>query len=87
LSSGENAMTTQTEAQEMAFVEALRQHENRWVAFIEVEDAEVIVGSGSDAVEAMTEAEAKGFPDAVLLKVPPFNTAFIPLLSHSETCA
>ena len=80
-------MTTQTEEQEMVFVEALRQHENRWVAFVEVEGAEVIVGSGSDAVEAMTEAEAKGFPTAVLFKVPPFNTALIPLMSHSVTCA
>ena len=72
-------MATQTEEQEMAFVEALRQHENRWVAFIEEEGNEIIVGSGADAVEALAEAEAKGFPDAVLFKVPPFNTALVPL--------
>ncbi len=69
-------MATQTEEQEMAFVEAL---ENRWVAFIEKEGNEIIVGSGADAVEALAEAEAKGFPDAVLFKVPPFNTALVPL--------
>jgi len=70
-------MTAQTEEQEMAFVEALRQHENRWVAFIEVEGAEIIVGSGRDAVEALAEAEAKGFADAVLMKVPSFNSGLI----------
>ena len=70
-------MTTRTEEQEMAFVEALRQHENRWVAFIEVEGVEAIVGSGADAVEAIAEAEVKGFIDAVLLKVPAFNSSLI----------
>ena len=70
-------MTAQTEEQEMAFVEALRQHENRWVAFIEVEGAEIIVGSGRDAVEALAEAEAKGFADVVLMKVPSFNSSLI----------
>lgn len=70
-------MTTQTEEQEMAFVEALRQHENRWVAFIEVEGAETIVGSGRDAVEALAEAKANGFTDAVLLKVPRFDSSLI----------
>ena len=80
-------MATQTEEQEMAFVEALRQHENRWVAFIEDEGSEIIVGSGTDAVEAMAEAEAKGYPDAVLFKVPPFNTTLIPLISQSVTGA
>jgi len=70
-------MTTQKEEQEMAFVEALRQHENRWVAFIEVEGAETIVGSGADAVEAIADAEAKGFANAVLMKVPAFNSSLI----------
>ena len=70
-------MTRQTEEQEMTFLEALRNHENRWVAFVEVGGCEVIVGSGRDAVEAMTEADAKGFGDAVLFKVPPFNAGFI----------
>ena len=61
----------------MAFVEGLRNYENRWVAFVEVDGSEVIVGSGGDAVEAMAEAGAKGFGDAVLFKVPPFNAGFI----------
>ena len=36
------------------------------------------MGSGKDAVEAMAEAEAKGFPDAILLHVPPFDSGYIP---------
>jgi hypothetical protein len=70
-------MTRQTEEQEIAFLEALRSYENRWVAFVEVDGAEVIVGSGGDAVEAMAQADVKGFGDAVLFKVPPFNAGFI----------
>ncbi len=70
-------MRTQTEEQEMAFVEAMREYENRWIAFIEVNGTETIVGSGSDAVEAIAEAEARGFVDAVLMKVPRFDTSFI----------
>jgi len=58
----------------MAFVEALRHHEDRWVAIVESDGSEVIVGSGRDAVEAQSDAEMKGFGDAVLFKVPPFDT-------------
>ncbi len=43
-------MTTQTEEQEMAFVEALRDYEDRWVAIIESDGNETIVGSGGDAM-------------------------------------
>ena len=75
-------MWTQTEEQEMAFVDAMREYEDRWVAFIEVNGAETIVGSGSDAVEAIAEAEAKGFVDAILMKVPRFDTGFI--LSNAQ---
>lgn len=71
-------MTRQTEEQEMAFVEALRKYENLWVAIVESEGSEVIVGSGRDAVEAQADAGAKGFSDAVLFKVPPFNATLIP---------
>ena len=63
---------------ELAFLAELEKHENEWIAFVESHGAEVIVGSGKDAVEAMAEAEAKGFPDAVLLRVPPFDSGYIP---------
>ncbi len=62
---------------ELAFLSQL-EHENEWVAFIEEDGAETVVGSGKDAVEAITEAEKRGFPDAILMKVPPFDRGFIP---------
>ena len=80
-------MTTQTEEQEMAFVDAMRRYEDRWVAIVESGGTETIVGSGRDAVEALDDAKAKGFENAVLFRVPPFNTTFIPLVSQSVACA
>jgi len=80
-------MTTQTEEQEMAFVEVLRDYEDRWVAIIESGGTETVVGSGRDAVEALADAKSKGFENTVLFRVPPFNTTFIPLVTHSVLCA
>ena len=71
-------MSKQTEDQEMAFVDELRKYENRWVAIVQTEGSEMIVGSGRDAVEAIADAEAKGFRDTVLFKVPPLNVALVP---------
>ena len=63
---------------ELAFLAQLEEHENEWVAFIQEDGAETVVGSGKDAVEAIQEAEKRGFPDAVLMKVPPFDRGLIP---------
>ena len=63
---------------ELAFLSQLEQHENEWVAFIEEDGAEVVVGSGKDAVEAIQDAENRGFPNAVLMKVPAFDRGIIP---------
>ena len=68
------------EEKEMAFLEQLRKYESKWVAISESGDEEVIVGSGKDAVEATADAEAKGFSDAVLLYVTPFDKAYMPLV-------
>jgi hypothetical protein len=68
----------QSEEQELVFLEALRQHENRWIAILESAGSEVIVGSGLDAVAALADAEAKGFTDAILFKVPPFDASLVP---------
>ena len=46
---------------ELAFLNQLEQHENEWVAFIEQDGAEIVVGSGKDALEAINDAENKGF--------------------------
>jgi hypothetical protein len=35
----------------------------------------VIVGSGRNAVEAVADSDAKGFPDAILFKVPSLKYA------------
>ena len=63
---------------ETAFAELVREYENQWVAIDDRNGVKFIVGSGKDAVEAAQAAEASGFPDAVLLKVPSFTSAFIP---------
>jgi len=63
---------------EMAFLKQLEEHEDEWVAFIEDHGAEIVVGSGTDAVEALKDAEKRGFRNAILMKVPPFDRGFIP---------
>jgi hypothetical protein len=68
------------EERELAFLEELKKYENKWVAIYERDAGEVIVGSGDDAVEAMRQAEASGFSDAVLMKVTAFDTGYIPTL-------
>ena len=63
---------------ETAFAELLREYEDQWVAIDERDGVRFIVGSGKDAVEAAKAADAKGFPDAVLFRVPSFSSTFIP---------
>ena len=63
---------------ETAFAELVREFEDKWVAIDDRDGVKSIVGSGKDAVEAAQEAEAKGYPDAALLRVPSFSSTFIP---------
>jgi uncharacterized protein DUF5678 len=70
---------------ETAFAELVRDHENEWIAIDERDGVRFIVGSGRDAVEAAEDAEAKGFPEAVLFKVPSFSSAFIPSVASAAT--
>ncbi len=62
---------------ESAFADLIRNHENQWVAIIERDGVEFIVGSGKTAVEAVKEATAKGHPQAMLFKVPSFKMRFV----------
>jgi hypothetical protein len=62
---------------ELAFLAELRKYENKWVAILESEDGEIVVGSGKDAVEATNEADARGFKDSVLFFVRPFDKSFM----------
>ncbi|OLE51528.1 MAG: hypothetical protein AUG51_22355 [Acidobacteria bacterium 13_1_20CM_3_53_8] len=65
---------------ELAFLNELAKYEDKWVAIANNGGEETIVGSGDDAVEAMREAEEKGFPDAALLKLRRFDRAYVPTL-------
>jgi len=62
---------------EESFAELVRQYENMWVAIIETEGLEHIVGHGATAVDAANEAKDSGHPQAMLFKVPSFKTRFI----------
>jgi len=67
----------QTADKETAFAEVIRKYENLWVAIAEKDDVEMVVGYGQTAVKAAKEASEKGYPQAMLFKVPSFSTRFI----------
>ncbi len=62
---------------ETAFAELIRDYENMWVAIVEKDGVEFIVGHGPTAVQAANEATEKGYPQATLFKVPSFKTRFV----------
>jgi hypothetical protein len=62
---------------ETAFAELVRDYENLWVAIIDKDGEEFVVGTGKTAVEADKEALSKGYSQAMLCKVPSFNSRFI----------
>ena len=70
-------MPTMREA-ETAFADAVKEYDGQWIAFIEEDGVRRIVGSGRSAVEAVASAEANGFPEAILFKVPSLRTSFVP---------
>ena len=59
---------------EEAFAELVREYENMWVAIIEGDGMEYVVGHGATAVEAADEANRKGHPQTMLFKVPSFKS-------------
>ena len=60
-------------------LEQLKSYEGKWVALLELEGETKVVASGEDAYEAKQESEKKGYRDAALLKVFPFDAAYVPL--------
>jgi len=66
------------EENNMISLEDLRQYENKWVALVESNGAEIIVASGEDATGAKREAENKGFKEVVLYRVSPADRGYIP---------
>jgi len=76
-------MPTVQEA-ETAFAEAVKEYDDQWIAFIEEDGVRRIVGSGRNAVEAVASAEANGFSEAILFKVPSLRTSFVPSVPTSS---
>jgi hypothetical protein len=62
---------------ETAFAELIRDYESLWVAIVEKDGVEFVVGSGPTAVQAANEAKEKDYPQAMLFRVPSFKTRFI----------
>lgn len=62
---------------EEIFADLVREYENLWVAISEKDGVEFVVGHGSTAVQAAEEATKKGYPHAMLFKVPSFKTRSI----------
>ena len=71
-------MAQELREKEMSYLNALRKYENKWVAVLESEGEDIIVGSGVDAVAAELDAQSKGFDNVVLFWVRSFNVGFIP---------
>lgn len=62
---------------EEAFAELVREYENLWVAIMEKDGVEYVVGNGVTAVEASNEAARKGYSQPMLFKVPSFKSRFV----------
>jgi hypothetical protein len=60
------------------YEQKFKPYENQVVALVGPE--EQIVGSGSDAIEALADAAKHGFTDPVLYKVFPMNAYYIPTI-------
>jgi len=58
---------------EEAFADLVREYENQWVAIIETDGKESIVGAGTTPKEALAQAREKGFTDVLLFSVPSFS--------------
>jgi len=62
---------------EEAFAELVKEYEDMWVAIIEVDGVEFVAGHGTTAVEAASEVAKKGYPQAMLFKVPSSKSRFV----------
>jgi len=62
---------------EEAFAELVRGYENLWVAIVEKDGVECVVGNGNTAVEAVDEAKQNGHAQVMLFKVPSFETRVV----------
>lgn len=74
---------TLTEKEAM-FLRELEKYENQWVALVRSGDTETIVASGEEYAVAKQSAQAQGFSEPVLYKVPSFNTGYIPTITSVD---
>ena len=63
---------------ELAFLSQLEEHENEWVAFIEEDGAETVIRQWQGRRGSHQGSRKARLPDAILMKVPPFDRGFIP---------
>jgi hypothetical protein len=74
-------MDQEPDAKELAFLQELEKHVNKWVAIIGYgSDEESIVAAGESVREARQNAESQGFKDTTFFKVPPTDRLFVPLV-------
>jgi uncharacterized protein DUF5678 len=66
-----------TANKEEAFAQLVREYENEWVAIIESNGEEFVVGHGLTAVQAANQAKEKGYSQPLLFKVPSFDSRFV----------
>jgi hypothetical protein len=79
---GTTRPTERLERKETAFLDQLHNYERKWVAILESDGHETIVGAGANAVEAARSAESNGFKDFVLFFVRPFDAGYLPRLEE-----
>ena len=73
------------DAKELAFLNELERHVNKWVAIMDYgSDEESIVATGDSIREARQNAESQGFRETRFFKVPPSDKIFVPLLPVQE---
>ena len=78
-------MEQEPDAKQLAFLNELERHVNKWVAIIDYgSDEESIVATGDSIREARQNAESHGFKDTTFFKVPPSDRLFVPLLPLQE---
>jgi hypothetical protein len=65
------------EERETEFADMLLPYELQWIAYVERRGRRTIVGSGADGTEALKKAEEKGYPNPILMWVPPFTARLI----------
>jgi len=62
---------------EEAFADLVRDYEDQWVAVIEDDGVQFVVGNGPTAVEAAKQATKRGHSQARLFKVPSFSVRLV----------